>query len=153
MLPANTPAFDSHMGATVAEVYAPGRWNSHLSDFVAAFAIMHDAATRQAPTEFADGSSCIWGKRGIVPSMFERILPGPYESAGHRVEIRYTGGGMGNPGSYTSACACGWLSTWEELRGPIDSPIEKMGFVQHFVDEVRAAASSWIWWGLTKRAL
>ncbi len=52
---------------------------------------------------------------------------------------------MGNPGSYTSACACGWLSTWEELRGPIDSPIEKMGFVQHVGDEVRAAGGMRSW--------
>ena len=48
-LPANTPAFAAHKGTTVEEVYAPGKWNSHLSDFVAAFAIMHDGATRQAP--------------------------------------------------------------------------------------------------------
>jgi hypothetical protein len=43
-LPTNTPAFDAPKGTTVEDVYAPARWNSHLSDFVAAFAIMHNAA-------------------------------------------------------------------------------------------------------------
>ena len=47
-LPANTPAFGAHKATTVEEVYAPGKWNSHLSDFVAAFSIMHNAATKQA---------------------------------------------------------------------------------------------------------
>jgi len=48
-LPRNTPAYDSHKATTVDEVYAPGRWNSHLADDVAAFAIMHNAAERQPP--------------------------------------------------------------------------------------------------------
>jgi hypothetical protein len=48
-LPRNTPAFDSHKATTVDEVYAPGRWNSHLADDVAAFAIMHRAASRRQP--------------------------------------------------------------------------------------------------------
>ena len=54
-LPANTPAFDAHKGTTVDEVYAPGKWNSHLSDFVAAFSIMHNAATKQAPAAAGEG--------------------------------------------------------------------------------------------------
>ncbi|NQW72638.1 MAG: hypothetical protein HQ453_07895 [Actinobacteria bacterium] len=54
-LPANTPAFDAHKGTTVDEVYAPGQWNSHLSDFVAAFSIMHNAATKQAPAAAGEG--------------------------------------------------------------------------------------------------
>jgi len=77
--------------------------------------------------------------------MPERILPGLYESAGHRVEIGYTGGGMGNPGSFTCACSCGWRSTWDELRVPIDTPIEDTGFVQYFVDEVHAAGGMRFW--------
>ena len=36
-------------GATVEEVYAPGKWNSHLSDDVTAFALAQNAADRQAP--------------------------------------------------------------------------------------------------------
>ena len=48
-LQANTPAFAAHKGTTVEEVYAPGKWNSHLSDDVAAFALAHNAANRQAP--------------------------------------------------------------------------------------------------------
>jgi len=54
-LPANTPAFDAHKGTTVEEVYAPGRWNSHLSDDVAAFALAHLAAERQPPPAAAEG--------------------------------------------------------------------------------------------------
>jgi hypothetical protein len=38
-------------------VYAHGKWNSHLSDFVAAFAIMHDEATKQAPTAAGEAVS------------------------------------------------------------------------------------------------
>lgn len=48
-LPRNTPAYDSHKATTVDEIYAPGKWNSHLADDVAAFAIMHNAAERQPP--------------------------------------------------------------------------------------------------------
>ena len=54
-LPANTPAFDAHKGTTVDEVYAPGKWNSHLSNYVAAFSIMHNAATKQAPAAAGEG--------------------------------------------------------------------------------------------------
>lgn len=55
VMPANTPAFDAHKGTTVEEVYAPGRWNSHLADDVAAFAIMHDAASKQPPPAGMEG--------------------------------------------------------------------------------------------------
>ena len=68
-LPANTPAFDAHKGTTVEEVYAPGKWNSHLSDFVAAFAIMHNAATKQAPTAAAEGVK----KTHYVPKGFQEL--------------------------------------------------------------------------------
>ncbi len=37
------------------EVYAPGKWNSHLSDDVAAFALAHNAADRQAPPAAGEG--------------------------------------------------------------------------------------------------
>ena len=37
------------------EVYAPGKWNSHLSDDVAAFALAHNAANRQAPPAAEEG--------------------------------------------------------------------------------------------------
>ena len=54
-LPANTPAFAAHKATTVEEVYAPGKWNSHLSDDVAAFALAHNAAERQAPPAAGEG--------------------------------------------------------------------------------------------------
>ena len=38
--------YDAHRGTTVDEVFAPGKWNSHLADEVAACAIAHRAATR-----------------------------------------------------------------------------------------------------------
>ena len=37
------------------EVYAPGKWNSHLADDVAAFALAHNAADRQAPPAAGEG--------------------------------------------------------------------------------------------------
>ena len=55
-LPANTPAFAAHKGTTVEEVDAPGRWNSQLSDDVAAFALAHNAADRQAPPAAGEGA-------------------------------------------------------------------------------------------------
>ena len=54
-LPSNTPSFDAHKATTVEEVYAPGRWNSHLADDVAAFAICHYAAEHGAPVAAAEG--------------------------------------------------------------------------------------------------
>ena len=54
-LPANTPAFNAHKATTVEEVYAPGRWNSHLADDVAAFAIMHDAVRHQPAPAAMEG--------------------------------------------------------------------------------------------------
>ena len=54
-LPANTPAFAAHKGTTVEEVYALGKWNSHLSDDVAAFALADNAADRQAPPAAGEG--------------------------------------------------------------------------------------------------
>lgn len=38
----------SHRGTTVADVYAPGKWNSHLPDRVSAMALAHRALTRLA---------------------------------------------------------------------------------------------------------
>lgn len=49
LMPRDTPAFNAHKATTVDEVFAPGKWNSHLADEVAAFAIAHRAAVRQAP--------------------------------------------------------------------------------------------------------
>jgi len=43
-------------GTAVEDVYAPGKWNSHLSDDVAAFALAHSGADRQAPP--AAGEAC-----------------------------------------------------------------------------------------------
>ena len=50
-----TPAFAAHKATTVEEVYAPGKWNSHLSDDVATFALAHNAADRQAPPAAGEG--------------------------------------------------------------------------------------------------
>jgi len=54
-LPANTPEFDAHKGTTVEDVDAPGKWNSHLSDYGATFSTMHDALTKLAPTAAGEG--------------------------------------------------------------------------------------------------
>ena len=55
VLPANTPAFNAHKAATVEDVYAPGKWNGHLPDEVAAFALGHHAAAFGAPVAPAQG--------------------------------------------------------------------------------------------------
>jgi hypothetical protein len=48
-LPRNTSAFVAHKATTVEEIYAPARWNAHLADEVAAFAVAHQAAVRMPP--------------------------------------------------------------------------------------------------------
>ena len=55
ILPRNTPAYDSHKGATVDDIFGPGKWNSHLPDDVAAFAICHRAAERGTPPTAGQG--------------------------------------------------------------------------------------------------
>lgn len=70
-LPANTHAFNAHKSTTVEEVYAPGKWNSHLSDYVAAFSIMHNAAERQAPPAGGIGVE----KTDFRPRKFAGIEP------------------------------------------------------------------------------
>jgi hypothetical protein len=54
-LPANTPCYGAHRATTIEEVYAPGKWNSHLADDVAAFALCHYAAEHGAPVAAAEG--------------------------------------------------------------------------------------------------
>lgn len=70
-LPANTPAFDAHKATTVEEVYAPGRWNSHLADDVAAFAIMHDAVLHQPAPAAMEGVR----KTKFVPKSMQVLDP------------------------------------------------------------------------------
>ena len=41
--------------AAAGRLYAPGKWNRHLSDDVAAFALAHNAADRQAPPPGGEG--------------------------------------------------------------------------------------------------
>lgn len=48
-MPRNTPAYNAHKGTTVEMIYSMGMKAGHLPDEVAAFAIMHRAAERQAP--------------------------------------------------------------------------------------------------------
>lgn len=75
-LPANTPAFAAHKGTTVEEVYAPGKWNSHLSDDVAAFALAHNAADRQAPPAAGEGVP----KTAFVSRSQRDLTYGPVET-------------------------------------------------------------------------
>lgn len=77
LMPANTPAFNSHKSTTVDEVYAPGRWNSHLADDVAAFAIMHDAASKQPPPVGMQGVA----KTNTRSNKFSAINASGYESS------------------------------------------------------------------------
>lgn len=56
VLPRNTPVYTQHKAATVDDVYSTGiTWKSHLPDDVAAFALMHRAAERQAPPVVGQG--------------------------------------------------------------------------------------------------
>jgi hypothetical protein len=41
--------------AAARRLYTPGTWNRHLSDDVAAFALAHNAADRQAPPPGGEG--------------------------------------------------------------------------------------------------
>jgi len=69
-LPRNCPAYGSHKATTVNEVYAPGKWNSHLADDVAAFALMHNAAERQAPVAAGQGvPRTDFYPKGLAPVM------------------------------------------------------------------------------------
>jgi hypothetical protein len=87
VLPANTPAFAAHKGTTVEEVYAPGKWNSHLSDDVAAFALAHNAADRQAPPDAGEGVP----KTAYVSRSQRQLTYGPNEptllSVGDKVRV------------------------------------------------------------------
>lgn len=48
-LPSGTPLLGAHRATTVEDVYAPGKWNGHLPDEVAACALAHFAAEHGAP--------------------------------------------------------------------------------------------------------
>ena len=48
------------LDTAVEEVYAPGKWNSHLSDDVAAFALAHNAVDRHCSRSGRYG----WSRRG-----------------------------------------------------------------------------------------
>lgn len=89
LLPSNTPAFNAHKATTVEEVYAPGRWNSHLADDVAAFAIMHDAARKQPPPAGMQGVRKTAFRAGKIPD-----VPPGYEEGivAGEVSIRDEGG-------------------------------------------------------------
>ena len=94
LLPKGTPAFDAHKATTTEEVYAPGRWNSHLSDFVAAFAIMHNAVTHQAPAVGAEGVR----KTRYVPRAMKDIETPSEQQFGHVAgEVRMVGESDYNP--------------------------------------------------------
>lgn len=56
----------AHRGTTVADVYAPGKWNSHLPDETSAFALAHRAASRSPlPTTESSGVSRDDTPRGV----------------------------------------------------------------------------------------
>lgn len=73
-LPANTPAFAAHKGTTVEEVYAPGKWNSHLSDDVAAFALAHNAWSTKPASRTTQAS---FAPRRSLRRSFPSRLPPP----------------------------------------------------------------------------
>lgn len=74
----NSPAFDAHKGTTVEEVYNPGRWNAHLSDDVAAFALAHYAAERMTPPAAGEGV-----KKDLRPSNKFADFTYPKEADNH----------------------------------------------------------------------
>ena len=76
-LPANTPAFAAQKATSVEAVYAPGKWNSHLSDDVAAFALAHNAVDRQTPPAAGAGLS----KTLYVSGSHHELTCGPGEPA------------------------------------------------------------------------
>lgn len=57
------PLYTAHRGVTVDEVFGSSSWNTHLADEVAACAIAHRAASRQAPP--ISGDIVTRGKGGV----------------------------------------------------------------------------------------
>lgn len=51
------PLYRAHRSVTVADVYAPGKWNTHLPDDVAAMALAHRAVARGGTPVEAQGVS------------------------------------------------------------------------------------------------
>lgn len=92
-LPANTPSFDAHKATTVEEIYAPGKWNSHLADDVAAFAIGHLAAERGAPVAAAEGVK----KTEYRPKITRDLDPSPEPTVYGAGEVRVSDSGSWNP--------------------------------------------------------
>jgi len=54
-LPRNTPSYVMHKATTVDDIYNSTKWDSHVPDDVVAFAMVHRAAERQAPSTTAQG--------------------------------------------------------------------------------------------------
>lgn len=50
------PLYRAHRSATVADVYAPGKWNTHLPDDLAAMALAHRAVKKSPTPTRHDGS-------------------------------------------------------------------------------------------------
>jgi hypothetical protein len=91
-LPENTPLFASHKATTVEEVYAPGKWNSHLADDVAACAIMHEAASKMGPPAAGEGVK----KTDFKPSKLAPLEPDWFQGASDG-EVYRRDDDLGNP--------------------------------------------------------
>jgi hypothetical protein len=62
--------------AAAGRLYATGKWNRHLSDDVAAFALAHNAADRQAPPPGGEGVP----KTSYVSRSQRELTYGPNEA-------------------------------------------------------------------------
>lgn len=87
-LPANTPSFNAHKGATQEDIYGgSSSWKAHLPDDVAAFALCHYAAEHGAPVAAAEGVQ----KTDYRPKITRDLDPEPEPVIREAGEVRRSG--------------------------------------------------------------
>lgn len=88
------PVYRAHRAVTVADVYAPGKWNTHLPDDIAAMALAHRALKKlPAPTTEDSGVA----KSGVPRDVDKQFDEHPEMDVSHQGEVtivdeRYGGG-------------------------------------------------------------
>ena len=78
------PVYRAHRAVTVADVYAPGKWNSHLPDDIAAIALAHRALKKlPAPTTNPSGA----GLDGVIRVADQRFHVKPEQNLEQAGEV------------------------------------------------------------------
>lgn len=79
LLPRQTAMYKGHRDTSVDDVYSPARWDAHLNDDVAAAAIAHRAAERQAPPGAPQGA----GREERGPAAYQGLIPERRDDSAH----------------------------------------------------------------------